>query len=263
MSRVPPPGLPRPADGDRGGGVGVGAMTQLDLFRGDLVVAFSGGKDSTALALQLAERGHAFRLLYTPTGNELPAVNEHIARVAAHIGMELVIPEGPNLRDSILDQRCIPNFRMRWCTRMIKIEPCARWLQGHPGITLAVGLRADEDGRAGGTYDAADITYPLRDWCWDEGMVIDYCKAQGFEPPERTDCAWCYHQTLSEWWSLWSTNPMLFEQGESLELYLGHTFRSEDRDTWPASMRGLRREFEQGRKPKPRRRRSSCRVCSL
>lgn len=49
------------------------------------VVAFSGGKDSTALALRLHELGEAFSLLFTPTGNELPDVatgspwrNDHV-----------------------------------------------------------------------------------------------------------------------------------------------------------------------------------------
>ena len=48
---------------------------------GPLVVAFSGGKDSTALALRLAELGQEFSILNTPTGNEPPEVREHVERV--------------------------------------------------------------------------------------------------------------------------------------------------------------------------------------
>jgi predicted PP-loop superfamily ATPase len=42
-----------------------------------LVVAFSGGKDSTALALRLHELEEPFKLLFTPTGDELPELHAH------------------------------------------------------------------------------------------------------------------------------------------------------------------------------------------
>ena len=37
-----------------------------------LIIAFSGGKDSTAMVLRLSELGEDFKLLFTPTGDELP-----------------------------------------------------------------------------------------------------------------------------------------------------------------------------------------------
>lgn len=50
----------------------------------------------------------------------------------------------------------------------------------------------------------------------------------------------------------------------ALELQIGHTFRSETRDTWPASMKGLRLRFEAGEIPKDRRkkRKTMCSVCA-
>jgi hypothetical protein len=228
-----------------------------------LIVAFSGGKDSTALALRLAEIGKHFRLLYTPTGNELPGVREHIDSVTQAIGAELIEPEAPTLGELIEEQRCLPNWKMRWCTRMIKIEPCADWLRQHPSVVLAVGLRADEEGRVGGTYEGAETIYPLREWGWNEPRVIKYVEQRGFQPPPRTDCAVCYQQTLFEWWTLWSKYPSEYAQGEAWEREIGHTLRSAQRDTWPAGLADLRREFESGRKPKPRRRKQACRVCSL
>jgi hypothetical protein len=226
-------------------------------------VAFSGGKDSTAVALRLAEMGHDFDLLYTPTGTELPAVRRHIDAVVAYTGRELVIPDGPTLLGLINEQQCLPNHRMRWCTRMIKIEPCAEWLRAQDSPRLAIGLRADEEGRIGGTYEGAEPWYPLREWDWGLSEVVSYVAEKGFTPPKRTDCAWCYAQTLGEWWSLWRNEPALWSQGEALERSIGHTFRSDSRDTWPASMRGLRERFECGDVPKPRARRVRCRVCAM
>lgn len=41
-------------------------------------VAFSGGKDSTAMAYLLAEQGEDFELLFTATDNELPGLRAHV-----------------------------------------------------------------------------------------------------------------------------------------------------------------------------------------
>ena len=229
----------------------------------NLVVAVSGGKDSTALALRLSSSGHAFRLLHTATGNELPGVREHILRVATECNAPLIDLAAPTLAQLIAEQQCLPNWRMRWCTRMIKIEPVAAWLltQEHP--VLAVGLRADEDGRAGATYAAAEIRYPLREWGWRERDVLDYCDKRGFTPPPRTDCAVCFYQTLYEWWSLWRNYPAEYSRGEQWEAQAGHTFRSPQRDTQPAALRDLRQKFEAGYVPTRRQRKQTCRVCSL
>jgi len=226
------------------------------------IVAFSGGKDSTAMALRMAEIGEAFRLLYTATGNELPGVRQHIERVACETGADLIDLGAPTLEALIEEQQCLPNFRMRWCTRMIKIEPAAAWLRDRPGAVLCVGLRADEEGRAGGTYDA-EVRYPLREWGWDEQKVLAYCVARGFSPPKRTDCALCFYQTIAEWHDLWLEHPGIYAQGEAWEAMVGHTLRSPGRDTWPAALVDLRAEFEKGRIPRRRQRRTMCRVCSL
>ena len=238
-------------------------MNRAQAKRRPIVVAFSGGKDSTALTLRLHELGHPIRLIHTATGNELPGVREHVERVARETKAELIDLEAPTLGELIEEQRCLPNFRMRWCTRLIKIEPCAAWLMEHPEIVLAVGLRADEEGRAGGTFEGADLVYPLREWGWGEEQVVTYCATMGFMPPKRTDCAVCFYQTLSEWRALWENHREEFERGIAWEDFTGHTLRSPKRDTWPASLRLLAEEFAKGRTPKPRRRKTGCRICSM
>lgn len=223
-----------------------------------MIVAFSGGKDSTAMALELHRRGVKFKLLHTPTGNELPGVAEHVQAVADHTGAELILPPGPTLGELIEEQQCLPNWRMRWCTRMIKIEPAQAWLAGR-GETLAVGLRADEEGRAGGTYDVP-VEYPLREWNWGLQEVLRAC--EGWDIPERTDCAACFYQTLHEWCELWLNHPDLYKQAVRWENMTGHTFRSPSRDTRPAALRDLAAMFISGYRPPKRRRKAKCRLCS-
>lgn len=245
-------------------------MTTVTMYQVDrrpltrLVVAFSGGKDSTALALRLHELGHEFEMIHTATGNELPEVRLHIEAVSRRCNAPLVYLDAPTLEELILEQDALPNWRMRWCTRMIKIEPCQEWLIENPGATLAVGLRADEETRGGGVYgDLAQTVYPLRDWGWGEGDVIDYCQTMGADVPNRTDCAVCYYQTLGEWFPLWRNHRQMYLQGMWWERITGHTFRSPSRDTRPAGLSELAGLFRRGYAPTPRRRKTNCRVCSL
>jgi hypothetical protein len=136
-----------------------------------------------------------------------------------------------------------------------------------------VGLRADEEGRAGGAYsDIQGVTmrFPLREIGWGEADVWAYLEQKNIKVPERTDCARCYHQRLGEWWRLWREFPELYAEAEAQEKAIGHTFRNPQRDNWPTALADLRKEFEAGKVP-PRtklqhdlfRGAGECRVCTL
>ena len=169
----------------------------------------------------------------------------------------------------------LPNWRMRWCTRVLKIEPFnAHLMESRPAVSY-VGLRADEpeDVRRGtvfGNVDGITQRFPLREWGWTINDVWEYLDTKGVTIPARTDCARCFFQTLGEWWWLWKNNPETYLEAESEEESTGHTFRSPQRDTWPTSLADLRREFEKDHIPKGAGqldlmggRPNMCRVCSL
>lgn len=231
------------------------------------LVAFSGGKDSTACALMMWERGEDFDLFFTPTGNELPALNEHIQRVLWRVQKPLIVPPNRTLEAWIDHFNALPNHRQRWCTRLIKIEPCIVYLKRNPGTTLCVGLRADEPAREGLYGEHANYRYPLREAGMGLDDVLALCDHHGLRPPARTDCAVCPYQRLGEWFNLWTDNLPEYMKGEGMEQKTGHTFRSAQRDTWPASMEGMRLRFEAGDVPerslKNMARDKVCRVCSL
>jgi 3'-phosphoadenosine 5'-phosphosulfate sulfotransferase (PAPS reductase)/FAD synthetase len=242
------------------------------------VVAVSGGKDSTCLALALLEREpRPYTYVCTPTGDELPEMFEHLRQLGARLGKRILpIMAHTGLKGLVREQKAIPNARMRFCTRILKIEPYRRWLaeQAKIGPVVSyVGLRADEEGRAGGAYDDIDgvtMRFPLREWGMKLADVWAFLDQRGVSIPERTDCARCYEQRLGEWWNLWHDHPTIWMDIEQEELDLGHTWRSPTRDTWPARLADLRAEFEKGRIP-PRTRQQrdllrnigQCRVCTL
>jgi Phosphoadenosine phosphosulfate reductase family len=235
------------------------------------IVALSGGKDSTAMALALAEiePRDTYEYVCTPTGNELPEMLEHWLKLGRLLGKPIKpVTNGRSLAGLIRIQNCLPNFRMRWCTRMLKIEPFQRYLMNRLPCTVYVGIRADE-AREGADHDMPLLVrqrFPLTEWGWGLGDVLAYLKRRGVTVPDRTDCADCFFQTLYEWWLLWKYHPELFAEGEGWEASTGHTLRSDSRDTWPAELKLLRLRFESGDVPKQRLkmkdRPTMCSVCA-
>lgn len=228
------------------------------------IAAFSGGKDSALMVL----RERPKYLLFTRTGNELPGVLEFIHRIADDIGAKLIQPVGPTLGELIYHMRAVPSWRMRWCTRLIKIWPVLKWAESNPDVTMLVGLRADEEKRKGILTDMLTEEFPLQRDGLTEADVWDGLREEGYADmiPERTDCAVCPMQGIHEWWSLCMNHPKEYEQGISWERYAGHTLRSPNRDTWPAGLRQLRKAFEKRGEPKQYKKRrgsGACRVCTL
>lgn len=234
-------------------------------------VALSGGKDSTAMALALREREPEMPHVYvcTPTGDELPEMFLHWRSLGERLGRRIIPIVGGTLKSVCAEENALPNWRMRFCTRRLKIEPFKAFLLKHMPVISYVGLRADEEGREGADYGFAGLPqrYPLREWGMGLEDVRKFLADRGVTIPERTDCASCFFQTLGEWWQLWKNHPDLYAEAEGQEALYGYTFRSPGRDTWPASLKELRTEFESGRLPRGMSgdalREATCRVCSL
>jgi 3'-phosphoadenosine 5'-phosphosulfate sulfotransferase (PAPS reductase)/FAD synthetase len=234
--------------------------------------AISGGKDSVAMALRLTEvhPDTAFEWVCTPTGNEPAAWFAHMKALRERIGPIKPVVYAGGLDGLIRQWNALPNWRQRWCTRVLKIEPFAAYLMQNSPARFYVGLRADEDEREGGDYQQVpnvEMIFPMREWGWSLGDVRGYLESREQTIPERTDCKLCFYQRLIEWWDLWHDDPDSYAEGEGYEALTGFTFRSPGRDTWPAALKDLRAEFEKGRVPQGAQRdmlkSMQCRVCRL
>ena len=242
------------------------------------VVALSGGHDSTALALLLKEREpRPYVYVCTPTGDELPEMFEHWRNLGELLGSRILPIMGGTLKSVIASEGMLPNFRARFCTRKLKIEPYRRWLLENTffGKTVSyVGLRADEPGRAGGAYDdipGVEMRFPLREWGMGEDDVQATLRQFGVKCPVRTDCARCYHQRIGEWFELWRDHRDIFYDAAAQEVELNATFRTPGRDSWPTALSEMAERFEAGDVPtvslnrmiRERMEAGGCRVCSL
>jgi 3'-phosphoadenosine 5'-phosphosulfate sulfotransferase (PAPS reductase)/FAD synthetase len=238
------------------------------------LVSLSGGHDSTALALHLLEvEPREYEYVCTPTGNELPEMYAHWRLLGELLGKPILPVMATTLGARIEKYNTLPNGRMRWCTKELKLKPFSAYCATIGEGVAYVGLRADEPERTGATgmYDAVgmNVRYPLREWGWGEAEVQAYLATRGVEVPERTDCAVCFFQRLSEWYQLWLDHPEEYAKGEAWEEITGHTFRSKSRDSWPAALREMRLMFEQGAVPRGAGAKlfssngSKCRVCSM
>jgi 3'-phosphoadenosine 5'-phosphosulfate sulfotransferase (PAPS reductase)/FAD synthetase len=242
------------------------------------IVGLSGGKDSTALALALNEfEPRPYNYLYTPTGDELPEMRKHMAFLESTLGRITRVSNG-TLKSQSEAQNALPSFRMRWCTRLLKLKPAGDLYRNAAPVAAYIGLRDDEDDREGlkPGGDAGSLgsdvvqDYPFQRWGWDEEKVWSYLDEKGVTIPQRTDCARCPYQRIGEWYNLWKEHPKIYTDAEADELRYGATYRSPtgNNGPWPHDLKSLRHEFEKGRVPERslrmmEKRRGMCRACSL
>jgi hypothetical protein len=177
----------------------------------------------------------------------LPDMEAHWRMLEKRLEAPLIRLTNGSLQSWMDKYSALPNSRMRWCTRLLKIVPFIEFVKAHQPAIVYAGLRADEPTREGLYGEGFEYRCPFRDWGWGLKEVMTYLEEQNVTIPERTDCAWCYDQRIVEWYLLFYEHPDLYEQAIAYEEMTGHTFRSNTRDTWPADLRSLREEFRKGR----------------
>lgn len=225
------------------------------------------------MALRLAEvEPRDYIYIFTPTGNEPAELLDHLANMECLLKMKIFHIKNGTLESHMERQNALPSHRMRWCTRVLKIEPTIAFFEANAPAVQYVGLRADEEERKGIYGDVVVSDFPMRRWGWGEDDVIDYLHQRKVTIPVKSGCEWCYDQRLAEWRRLHRDNPESYARAIEWEKKTGHTFRSPGRDTQPSDLIHLGAKFKGGFIPRgdsdqlsmfdaPEFRK--CRVCSL
>jgi PP-loop superfamily ATP-utilizing enzyme len=186
-------------------------------------VAFSGGADSTALAIILQDQGHEIELVFSDTGAELPETYWFIPQAARKIGAPLtVISNGTYFQWLVAYNFLLPGIKARWCTRTLKQYPQTRYFCDKE-TPVAVGIRADEAHRLSGENKSGyEIVRPLIDAGLDKPAVIELCEKRGLLNPvyqwtTTCSCAWCHFSRLSHWRALQDRHPYIYAMVEEWE----------------------------------------------
>ena len=185
-------------------------------------VAFSGGADSTALALLCPEATPIF----ADTGWEFPELYQHIERFERQTGREVerVKREGESLPEYIRSHHYMPGHASRFCTRLFKIEPIEAFLRAELPAELLIGLRADEPLREGNLSQVEGLTirYPLREQGLSRSDILATCIKHDLLPVypaymARGGCTGCFYKRKSEVLAMVEFVPEVIEELDALE----------------------------------------------
>jgi len=184
-------------------------------------IAFSGGVDSTALALLMEDA----QPIFTDTCDEFEEIYEHIDRFEVATGRRVIRlkhPDYPGGLPEYIDRaKFLPNHGARFCTRMFKIDTMNRFLADKLPLTLNIALRADEpaDQRVGNLTDMAGlaIAYPLREQGMTRIDVVRVCLEWDLLPRypvymARGGCKGCFYKRKSEVQALRVLRPDVYAE---------------------------------------------------
>ncbi len=127
------------------------------------VIAYSGGKDSTALWLWARRTGiDNRRVVFADTGWEHPGTIAYIAHVSSQLGEAVTTVRGKEtFEERVRRLGGFPSSGIRWCTEELKVRPTRAELdrirdETGDDVQVLLGIRADESRRR--------ATMPEREW---------------------------------------------------------------------------------------------------
>lgn len=188
-------------------------------------LAYSGGKDSTAMALLMPDAIPVF----TDTGWEFPELYTQMDKFESVTGREIIrITPDETLPEYILRSKFLPGHRARFCTRIFKIDQYNKWLAAqlsvHGEVDYCIGLRTDEELRVGNTseIEGVNIRYPLREMAMDRWDVIRVCLEHELLPRypvymARGGCTGCYYKRKAEVRAMVQLCPDVLNELQELE----------------------------------------------
>lgn len=184
------------------------------------IISFSGGIDSTALALLVPDA----TLIFCDTHWEFPQLYSHIEKFEKITGRKVVRVTGGSLPDYIKEEKFFPGFKARYCTRLFKIEPMNEYLIKLAPCELMIGLRADEPLRIGNLTDieGVSIKYPLRGLGFTRNDCVEICKRHSLIPNyppymKRGGCKGCYFKSKSEVKAMSVLAPQILDELQDME----------------------------------------------
>lgn len=190
------------------------------------ILALSGGKDSSALAVYLRDKVPNLEYVFCDTGVELEETHDYLSKLASFLDIKITKIRADKGFDYYLDlfSGVLPDPNTRWCTRMLKLKPYEKLIGDDPVVSY-VGIRADEPYRQGyiSGKDSIITVFPFVE----DGLVksdiyriLEDCGLglpKYYEWRSRSGCYFCFFQQRREWVGLLEHHMDLFLKAEAYE----------------------------------------------
>lgn len=192
------------------------------------ILALSGGKDSSALAVYMRNRVPEMEYVFCDTEKELAETYEYLAALEAYLNkpiQRLTHEQGLGFDDLLKIRRgFLPSPQMRWCTEYLKIKPFEKFIGTDPVVSY-VGIRADEQHRKGYISHKPNITtrFPFIEDNIRRRDVERILEDSGLGLPSyyqwrsRSGCFFCFFQQRREWIGLLETHEELYREAMKYE----------------------------------------------
>lgn len=162
------------------------------------VVSLSGGKDSTAMLIEMLNRGEQIdEIIFADTTVEFPEMYDHLIKVEEYTGRQITrlkpahdfeyyLSEHPKTKGNkrnILGYG-FPDKRTRWCTTLFKRDAVKRYLKSkypQQHICQCIGIALDEQQRVDSELlEKGLVRYPLIEYGMTEADALKMAYSCGF-----------------------------------------------------------------------------------
>lgn len=146
--------------------------------------SMSGGKDSTAAALWLRERGIEFTPIFADTGWEHPDTYAYLDSLEQHFGPIERVGRHGGFRQLVRDRHGFPGRVRRFCTSELKRIPLAKRmheLASGRSVVSVTGMRRAES-RARAKLEAWEVTDTLIPGKWSRDGVAYHTIERSWRP---------------------------------------------------------------------------------
>lgn len=213
----------------------------------ELVINFSGGKDSTAMLAFLCEKypDHVKHVVFADTGWEHDGTEDWCHQLVARFGLVLHVVRSSTKTFLTMAERRgkFPGMQQRQCTSDLKRDPIAKWVRNNTktGVVInCMGIRAEESsGRAKAKTLKRNQRQSTRfrtvwDWNpikdWTEAQVLQYLADRGlplhpvYSYLRRFSCRMCIYMTQHDREQVQKHDPAAVQIIHQLEQKIGFSF---------------------------------------
>lgn len=194
------------------------------------ILALSGGKDSSALAVYMLGKIPDVEYVFCDTEKELDETYEYLIRLETFLGKKIIYlkySDGYGF-DEILQIKngFLPSPDSRWCTEYLKLKPYEKYIGNDPVVSY-VGIRADEPNRKGyiSTKPNIKTVFPFVENNIRHDDVVRLLEEAGLGLPKyykwrsRSGCYFCFFQQKREWVGLLENHPDLYAKAMEYEKF--------------------------------------------